>query len=200
MTDQSAKPPVNPLLKFALEIGPLLIFFLVNSQRGIFAGTAAFMVATIIALGVSYVMMRTLPIMPLVTAAFVLLFGGLTLWLADDLFIKLKPTIINLLFAAILFVGLLTKRLLIKFVLEAAFQLTDRGWRIVTWAWIAFFIFLAALNEVIWRNFTTDFWVSFKVFGVMPITLIFSFSMIPIVLKHSVAPKKEPADDGIDTP
>ncbi|MCA0201076.1 MAG: septation protein A [Proteobacteria bacterium] len=200
MTEQTpAKPQVNQLLKFILEMGPLLVFFLVNSRAGIFVGTGAFMAATVIALGVSYVLMRTIPVMPLVTAFFVLVFGGLTIWLADDLFIKLKPTIINSLFAAILLFGVLTGRLFIKLVLESAFNLTDRGWRIITWAWIGFFIFLAAINEIVWRNFSTDFWVSFKVFGVMPLTIAFSFAMIPVVLKHQL-PEAASRDEKLDSP
>jgi intracellular septation protein len=193
MTREPARPPPNPLLKFALEMGPLIVFFIVNNRAGIFVGTGAFMAATVVALGVSYALMRTIPVMPMVTAVFVLVFGGLTLWLADELFIKLKPTIINLLFASILLVGLLTNRLLIKLVLEGALHLTDRGWRLITWAWIGFFVFLAALNEAVWRNTSTDFWVSFKVFGVMPLTIVFSFAMIPIILRHTVQPA--PADD-----
>lgn len=201
MTQQApaARPPVHPLVKLALEMGPLLVFFLVNNRVGIFEGTAAFMVATVLSLGVSYALMRSIPTMPLVTAVFVLIFGGLTLWLADDLFIKLKPTIVNLMFAAILLVGLMIKRLLIKVVMESAFQLTDRGWRILTWAWIGFFIFLAALNEVVWRNTSTDFWVSFKVFGVMPITILFSFALIPVVMRHAVQPVI-PAEEKVDRP
>ncbi len=204
MTEQppakpAAKPPVNQLLKFVLEMGPLLVFFLVNNRAGIFIGTGAFMAATVVALGASYILMRTVPVMPLVTAFFVLIFGGLTIWLADDLFIKLKPTIINLLFAAILLFGVLTGRLFIKLVLEAAFTLTDRGWRLITWAWIGFFIFLAAINEIVWRNFSTDFWVSFKVFGVMPLTIAFSFAMIPIVLKHQL-PEAAARDEKLDSP
>lgn len=195
----AAKPPVNQLLKFVLEMGPLLVFFLVNNRAGIFVGTGAFMAATVIALGASYVLMRTIPVMPLVTAFFVLIFGGLTIWLADDLFIKLKPTIINALFAAILLFGVLTGRLFIKLVLESAFNLTDRGWRLITWAWIGFFIFLAAINEIVWRNFSTDFWVSFKVFGVMPLTIAFSFAMIPIILKHQL-PEAAQADEKLDSP
>ncbi|MCC6915089.1 MAG: septation protein A [Rhodospirillaceae bacterium] len=197
MTEQApAKPPVNQLLKFVLEMGPLLVFFLVNNRAGIFVGTGAFMAATAIALGASYVLMRTIPVMPLVTAFFVMIFGGLTIWLADDLFIKLKPTIINALFAAILLFGVLTGRLFIKLVLESAFNLTDRGWRLITWAWIGFFIFLAAINEIVWRNFSTDFWVSFKVFGVMPLTIAFSFAMIPIVLKHQL-PEAAQVDENL---
>ncbi|MGE4063364.1 MAG: septation protein A [Rhodospirillaceae bacterium] len=198
MTEQPAKPPVNHYLKFALEMGPLIVFFIVNNRAGIFVGTASFMAATVVALAASYVLMRTIPVMPLVTAVFVLIFGGLTLWLADELFIKLKPTIINLLFAAILFFGLITNRLLIKLVLEGALHLTDRGWRIITWAWIGFFIFLAALNEVVWRHTSTDFWVSFKVFGVMPLTIAFSFAMIPIIMRHAIEPQTTAPDEKVD--
>lgn len=198
MTDQPAKPQVNQLLKFVLEMGPLLVFFIVNNRAGIFIGTGAFMAATVIALGASYVLMRTIPVMPMVTAGFVLVFGGLTIWLADDLFIKLKPTIINLLFAAILLFGVLSGRLFIKLVLEGAFNLTERGWRIITWAWIGFFIFLAAINEIVWRSFSTDFWISFKVFGVMPLTIAFSFAMIPIILKHQI-PEAVKTDEKLDS-
>ena len=179
---------INPLLKLVLEMGPLAVFFVTNSQLGIFTGTAAFMAATVVALGVSYALARTIPVMPLVTAVFVLVFGGLTLYLADETFIKLKPTIVNLMFATILFVGLITGRLLIKLVLEGAFQLTERGWLLLTRAWIAFFLFLAGMNEIVWRNFSTDTWVDFKVFGVMPLTLLFSFALMPIVLRHTIQP------------
>src|SRR5262249_39516713 len=147
---------------------------------------------------VSYIIARTIPVMPLVTAVFVIVFGGLTLYLADETFIKLKPTIVNLLFATILFVGLLTNRLFIKLVLEAAFQLTERGWLIVTRAWIVFFVFLAALNEAVWRNTSTDTWVNFKVFGIMPLTILFSFAMIPIIMRHALP--EEPEKPKVDSP
>jgi intracellular septation protein len=192
---------MNPLLKLALEVGPLAVFFLVNASRGIFIGTAAFMVATVIALATSYAIARTIPVMPLVTAVFVLVFGGLTLYLADETFIKLKPTIVNLMFAAILFVGLLTGRLFIKLVLEAAVQLTERGWLILTRCWIGFFLFLAVVNEVVWRNTTTDTWVSFKVFGIMPLTIAFSMAMIPLIMRHAL-PEQAGDDDKpkVDSP
>jgi len=177
---------INPLLKLALEMGPLVVFFGVNAKFGIYPGTATFMVATVIALGASYVLTRTIPIMPLVTAVFVLIFGGLTLYLADETFIKLKPTIVNLLFASILFVGLITRRLFIKLIFENAFQLVDRGWVLLTRAWIVFFLFLAGLNEVVWRNFATDTWVSFKVFGVMPLTLLFSVALFPVIMRYAI--------------
>ena len=182
---------LNPLLKLVLEMGPLVVFFIANSKFGIFTGTAAFMVTTVVALGASYVLSRTIPLMPLVTAVFVLIFGGLTLYLADDTFIKLKPTIVNLLFAAILSVGLMTGRLFIKLVLEGAFNLTDRGWLLLTRAWIGFFLFLAIVNEIVWRSFPTNIWVNFKVFGVMPLTLLFSFALMPVILRHTI----QPADD-----
>lgn len=183
---RSPMKKMNPLVKLALEMGPLVVFFLVNSSRGIFIGTAAFMTATVVALAVSYVIARTIPVMPLVTAVFVLVFGGLTLTLADETFIKLKPTIVNLLFAAILAGGLLTGRMFIKLVLESALHLTERGWVVITRAWIGFFLVLALLNELVWRNVPTDTWVNFKVFGIMPLTLLFSFSMIPLIMRHSL--------------
>ena len=193
---QPSKPAkVNPVLKLALEMGPLVVFFGANAAFGIFPGTAAFMAATVVALGLSYVIMRTVPVMPLVTAVFVLVFGGLTLYLADETFIKLKPTIVDLMFLAILFAGLVTNRLFIKLIFESAFQLTDRGWILLTKAWMLFFLLLAALNETVWRNFSTDTWVSFKVFGVMPITLLFSLALYPVIMRHAIDPEKVPEDE-----
>ncbi|MBL8644985.1 MAG: septation protein A [Rhodospirillaceae bacterium] len=183
---------MNHWLKLALEMGPLLIFFFGNSRFGLFPATMAFMVATVTALAVSYTLTRTIPVMPLVGGVFVLFFGGLTLYLEDELFIKIKPTIVNLCFAAILLVGLMMNRLFIKIVMEAAIQLTDRGWLILTRAWIGFFVVLAVLNEIVWRNFSTDTWVSFKVFGIMPLTLVFSFALIPVIMKHQSPAAPDP--------
>lgn len=182
---------MNPLLKFALELGPLVVFFFTNSQLGIFTATMAFMVAIVLSLAVSYAISRTIPTMPLVTAVFVLVFGGLTVWLQDETFIKVKPTIVNLLFASILAFGLLTGRLFLKMVLDSALTMSDTGWLIMTRAWIGFFIFLALLNEIVWRTVSTDTWVTFKVFGVMPLTLLFSFSLVPIIMKHTIEPAEE---------
>jgi intracellular septation protein len=178
--------PLNPILKLVLEMGPLVVFFVANGRFGILQGTLIFMVATVIALAVSYFLSRTIPVMPLVSGIFVLVFGGLTVVLANDFFIKIKPTIVNAAFALILLAGLLTDRLLIKMVLESALQLTERGWLLLTRAWIAFFLFLAVLNEVVWRNLSTDAWVKFKVFGVMPLTLAFSLALVPIIMKHTL--------------
>jgi intracellular septation protein len=193
---------MHPLLKFALEMGPLGVFFAINSQFGIFPGTAAFMAATVIALGVSYAIARTIPIMPLVTAVFVLVFGGLTLYLADETFIKLKPTIVNIMFATILLVGLLTGRIFIKLLFESAFQLTERGWRLLTIAWTGFFFFLAVLNEIVWRNFPTDTWVSFKVFGVMPLSIVFTLALFPLISRHAIptVENETTAKSDVDTP
>ena len=177
---------MNPLFKLVLEIGPLVVFFIANSQSGIFTATMAFMIATAISLGISYAINRTIPTMPLVTGVFVMVFGGLTLWLQDETFIKLKPTLVNILFGSILTFGLMTGRLFLKMLLDSTMALTDTGWTIMTKAWIGFFFTLAILNEVVWRSFSTDFWVSFKLFGIMPLTVAFSIALVPVITKHAI--------------
>jgi len=184
--------PTSPLLRLALEAGPLGVFFLVNAKAGIYAGTAAFMVAITISLLVSRKIEKRYPVLPLVTAVFVLVFGGLTLALQDELFIKLKPTIVNSLFATILLVGLALGRSLLKPLLGTAIELDEAGWRTLTLRWGLFFLLLAALNEIVWRKFSTDAWVSFKVFGILPLTLVFAISQTPLIARHS--PKKDDAD------
>lgn len=174
-------------LKFLLEVGPLVVFFVTNARFGILPGTAAFVVATAVALTVSFVIARKVPVLPLVSGVFVLVFGGLTILLQDDLFIKLKPTIVNLLFAGALFVGLAMGKSFLKIAFEAAFRLTDEGWRKLTWRWAFFFVVLAVLNEVVWRSFDTDTWVSFKVFGILPLTVVFSLAQLPLLNRHQVA-------------
>lgn len=185
---------MNPLLRFALELGPLAVFFIANTQAGIFWATGLFMVAVVTALAVNYALERRLPTMPLVTAVIVLIFGGLTLLLEDELFIKLKPTIVNLLFAATLFTGLAMKRNFIKLVLEHALKLDDSGWRRLTWRWAWFFVCLAVLNEIVWRTQTTDVWVNFKVFGIMPLTLVFSFMQLPLINRHMIHEETDDQD------
>ncbi len=192
---------LSPLLKLALELGPLGVFFLFNARgeqiseafpvlqaigQPIFLATAAFMVAISISLTVSLLLTRRLPIMPLVSGAVVLVFGALTLWLHDDLFIKLKPTIVNCLFGSVLLGGLLFGKALLGYVFDSAFSLTDEGWRKLTFRWGVFFFVLALINEIVWRNFSTDFWVSFKVFGMMPITLLFTLTQLPLIQKHAI--------------
>jgi intracellular septation protein len=173
------------LLKLLLEVGPLGVFFLINSYKGIFWGTGAFMVATVIALTTSRALFGRIPIMPMVSGAFVMVFGGLTLMLHDALFIKMKPTIVNTLFAGILFGGLMYGQSLLKVLFGEVFRLREPGWRILTFRWACFFVCLALLNEVVWRSFSTDFWVSFKVFGIMPLTLAFALSQIGLLKRYS---------------
>lgn len=172
------------LIKLVVEFGPLLVFFIGNSRYGIYTGTGAFMVATVISLIASRTLLGRIAIMPLITSVFVLVFGGLTLWLQDDHFIKIKPTIVNGLFAAILFAGLATGRLFLKIVFGEVMRLTEEGWRILTMRWALFFVFLALLNEVMWRFFSTDTWVAFKVFGIMPITFVFALCQIGLLKKY----------------
>ena len=209
MTD---KPQLNPLLKIALDLGPLLLFFYANSKpalfepwiapfipqglasgesAGIFVATAVFMTAIVAALAISYALTRHLPMMPMVSAAIVVVFGGLTLFLQNETFIKLKPTIIYLLFAGTLFGGLIFRKPLLAMVFDTVFHLTDEGWRRLTVRWALFFLLLAILNEMVWRTQSTDTWVTFKVFGVMPLTFIFAALQYPLLTKYSAGPKDE---------
>jgi len=176
----------NPMLKFALELGPLAVFFVANARADLPTATAALMVATAVALVVSYVWTRQIPVMPVVSGIVVLVFGSLTLVLQDELFIKLKPTIVNSLFAAVLLGGLALGKPLLGYVFGAVFQLTEEGWRRLTLRWGLFFIFLAVLNEVVWRSFSTDVWVSFKVFGIMPLTMLFAVAQLPLLTRHAL--------------
>ncbi|MCP8940519.1 septation protein A [Alsobacter sp. SYSU M60028] len=178
---------LHPLLKLTLEIGPLVVFFVANQRAGIFMATGLFMATVCVSLVVSYALTRHLPLMPLVTAAVVLVFGGLTIWLHDDLFIKLKPTIVNSLFGATLLIGLAFGRPLLPYVLDTVFQLTDEGWRKLTFRWGLFFFVLAALNEIVWRTQATDVWVNFKVFGIMPLTMVFALAQTPLILRHDAS-------------
>jgi intracellular septation protein len=190
VTVETEVKAINPaetqrqLVKLLLEVGPLVVFFVVNTQAGIWWGTGCFVGATIIALVCSLMLVGRVPIMPLVSGTFVIVFGGLTLYLQDDLFIKIKPTIVNTLFASILFGGLAFGRSWLKYLFEDAFHLTDEGWRILTFRWACFFVLLAALNEVVWRNVPTDYWSGFKLFGILPLTIIFAISQIGLLKKY----------------
>ena len=196
----SAPKRLNPLLKLVLELGPLVLFFMANAysdrfgvaeDRRIFAATAMFIVVTLVALTVHYALVRKLPIMPLVSGVVVVIFGGLTLWLDNETFIKLKPTIVNTMFGVVLLVGLYFGKPLLAVVLDSMFELTDEGWRKLTFRWALFFFVLAALNEVVWRTQTEDFWVNFKVFGIMPLTILFTMTQLPLIMREQVKPAEE---------
>jgi intracellular septation protein len=184
------KKQLNPILKLVLDIGPLVLFFAANSKFGIFAATGSFMVAVLIALTVSYVMTRHIAIMPVVTAVIVLVFGGMTLVLHDEQFIKLKPTIIYVLFGGTLLAGLALDKPFLSILFDQMFHLSEEGWRKLTWRWVLFFFALAIANEIVWRTQTTDFWVSFKLFGVVPLTFLFGALQMPLINKYSVERKE----------
>jgi intracellular septation protein len=185
---QTVAPPrrkaLNPMLKFALELGPLALFFIAYGRLGIFAATGVLMASVLVTLGVSYAMLRRFPIMPLITAVIVLIFGSLTLVLHDETLIKIKPTALYILFGAALFVGLWLKKPLLKILFDGALHVTDEGWRKLTWRWAFFFLALAVLNEIVWRTQTTDMWVKFKTFGFLPLTLLFALAQAPLIMKY----------------
>ena len=185
----------HPLFKLATELGPLVIFFIANAKANLFVATAAFMVAVVVALVVSYTVTRHVPIMAIVSGIIVLVFGTLTLWLHDETFIKIKPTIIYALFGAILGGGLLFGRSFIAILFDQAFNLTAAGWRVLTLRWALFFFAMAVLNEVIWRTQTTDVWVSFKAFGVIPLTMIFAMLQMPLIKRYHLEPATAEAGD-----
>jgi intracellular septation protein len=208
------KPQLHPGLKLVLDLGPLLLFFVANTrpalfapllapflsaellagpQAGIFTATAVFIPAVLITLAIGYALTRHLPAMPLITAIVVVVFGGATLILQDEQFIKLKPTIIYLLFGGVLLGGLAFGKPLLGMVFDSVFHLTDEGWRKLTLRWALFFLVLAVLNEVVARTQTTDVWVTFKVFGVVPLTFIFGALQYPLLTKYAAPePAKAP--------
>lgn len=190
-TPATEENPTQQLLKLAVELGPLVLFFITNSRAGIFWGTGVFVCATVVSLIVSRLIFGRIPMMPLVSGFFVIVFGSLTIWLHDELFIKLKPTIVNSIFAVVLFGGLAMQKSLLKYLFGDVFRLTEEGWRKLTFRWALFFTFLACLNEVIWRSFSTDFWVSFKVFGIMPITMVFAICQIGLLQKYDASEQEE---------
>lgn len=179
-----AKPKIGLGLKLALEMGPLALFFAGNSYGGIYVATVVFMVATIVALGLMWVLARKIAVMPLVSAVVVMVFGTLTLVLQDDHFIKMKPTMVNALFGVLLLGGLVFRKPLLPYVLDGMVKLTDEGWRILSIRWGVFFLVMAVLNEVVWRSVSTDTWVNFKTFGYLPLTFIFAMAQAPLMSRY----------------
>ncbi|MGB5093399.1 MAG: septation protein A [Parvibaculum sp.] len=193
-------------IRMAIELGPLAVFFILNARandifgiaasQNIFWATGGFMIATLISLGTSYSLFRKIPTMPLVTGVFVFIMGGMTIYLHDELFIKLKPTITNLLFASALLGAAWMGKPIMKQLFDGAFDLTDEGWMVLTYRWGYFFLLLAFVNEVVWRNVSTDTWVNFKVFAIMPLTMVFGMAQIPVLTKY--APPAEETDQSSD--
>ena len=177
---------MNPFLKLALDLGPLLIFFAANGIAGIFTATGVFMAAMTASIAISYAIEKKFSPVALVTFALVMIFGGLTLWLSNEIFIKVKPTILYLMFGSVLLGGLFAGRLFIKLMLGQSVALPDGAWRVLTWRWAAFFLALAAMNEYAWRNFETDIWVAFKVWVVFPLTLRFALLQTPYIMRHQI--------------
>jgi intracellular septation protein len=190
----SSEPALLP--KLVIELGPLLVFFAGNAWGGIYFGTAAFMAATLISLAVARFRYHKVPVMPLVSAVIVFVFGGLTLYLQDETFIKLKPTIVYTMFAALLAAGLMLRKPLLELLFGPVFTLTEEGWRKLTVRWTAFFIVMAIVNELVWRNFSTDAWVSFKAFGFLPLTFLFALAQVPLMQRYGEPPSEAgPAAD-----
>ena len=190
MTADSDKPGwLRPLIDF----GPLAVFFATYLLWDLLTATGALIVATLIVLAIGFLIERRVAMMPLVTAVIVTIFGGLTLWLEDETFIKMKPTIVQFLFAAVLLAGLAFGKSLLKYVLQQALQLDEDGWRKLTWRWAGFFIVSGLINELVWRTQSTDFWVSFKVFGLLALTLAFALLQTPLILRHRIDDPDEAA-------
>ena len=177
---------MKSFIKLLVDIGPLAIFFIFYTRSDLQSAIIPFMIATIIAVIFWYFIEKKIPVMPTVGAIIILVFGGLPLYFNNDVFFKMKPTIINLLFAGILFAGNLMNKQLLKLLLGEALKLQDQGWYILTQRWIGFFIALAILNEIIWRTQSTDLWVNFKVFGILPLTFIFTITQYSVIKKFQI--------------
>ena len=175
---------MKSIFKLLIDIGPLAVFFIFYTRSDLKTAILPFMIATTIAVLFSYIIEKKIPIMPTVGAVIILIFGGLTIYFDNETFFKMKPTIINLLFAGILYGGIILNKSLLRYLLGAALKLQDEGWDILTKRWIGFFIALAILNEIIWRTQTTDIWVNFKVFGILPITFIFTLTQFSTIKKY----------------
>ena len=178
---------MNSFVKLFIDIGPLAIFFIYYKLSGnLIDAILPLMLATVVAVIISYILEKKIPIMPTLGAGIVVIFGGLTIIFDNKIFIFMKPTIINIIFASILYGGVIFKKPLLKYLLGSALKLEEDGWFILTQRWAAFFIALAVLNEIVWRTMSEDFWVSFKVFGILPITFIFTMTQFPLIKKYQI--------------
>ncbi len=207
----AAKPATSPWLKMTLELGPLILFFFANARpklfvpyahlvlpahllvgenAGLFTATAVLIPAVLIALAVSYAQIRRLPVMPLVTAILVVIFGALTIYFQDPRFIKMKPTILYAVFGLALLGGLYLKKPILEVVLDNAMPLTEEGWRILTLRWGLFFLALAILNEIIWRTQSNNVWVAFKFPGVVILIFLFTLAQVPLMMRHELKEDK----------
>ena len=188
---RAAKPAgraVDPALKLVLELGPLACFFVASYRYGLHVATGVLMVGVVVTLAASYALTRRLPVMPVVTAIAVLFFGALTFYFDNPVFIKIKPTVINCIFGAALLGGLAFNKPLLPVVLDSALHLDEAGWRKLTFRWGLFFFVLAALNEAVWRTQSDVFWTGFKVFGTMPLTIVFALTQVPLIMRHELKP------------
>ena len=182
----------RPIIKLLADFGPLLIFFVIyfNNDNNLKIAIPPFIIATLIALAVVYFLEKRIPMVPLTGGILITLFGGLTLYFDNKVFFYMKPTIINLLFAGVLFFGkFFTKKPLLKMFFQSAFDLEDEGWRKLNYRWIGFFIFVAILNEIVWRTQSEIFWVNFKVWGLLPISFVFAASQFPLINKYKINKK-----------
>jgi len=210
----SKRSKTKPWLKFAVELGPLILFFIANARpkffapalapflpppvlggpnASLFTATLVLMAAVAAALAVCFVATRRLPAVPLMTAALVLVFGGLTLYLQDAAFIKMKPTVLYASFGVALIGGLALNKPVLPIIFDHAMALTERGWRLLTWRWGSFFFALALLNEIVWRTQSNDAWVAFKFPGIFILIVVFSIAQAPLIARHKL-PDEEAAE------
>jgi len=197
MTSETESAPAPPQagkagLKLLLELGPLVLFFVLNAKFGIIVATEGFLIAIAIALPMAWRLERKMPVMSVLSAIFVGGLGGLTIWLEDSTFIKLKPTIFSVFLALALLGGLMRGKYLLAHLFGATLKMDEAGWRILTVRWAIFFLGIAVINEIVWRSVSTDTWVSFKVFGLLPLTLVFTISQLGLMKRHElVTPESE---------
>ena len=177
------------IIKFIADFGPLLVFFIIyfNNENDLKTAIPPFVIATLIALTVIYFLENRIPMVPLISCILITFFGGLTLYFDNKIFFYMKPTIINILFAVVLFFGrYFTQKPLLKVFFQNAFNLEDEGWKKLNFRWIGFFLFVAMLNEIVWRTQSEAFWVNFKVWGLLPISFLFAASQVPLINKYKL--------------